>query len=161
MVLCVFSSLSFITNSIAAYLYGEYIYSGLFGGLCITSIMFHGFRWYNSPTHLLTYSPTHLLTYSKIDGLYYAYIIDQLFVYSIAIAGGCLVYKKSKNTEPSIYSVMCSICIVSTFVLTLLLYYYGYIREIFSFDPNPDVSEKWHCMIHWIASLGHHCILLL
>ena len=62
---------------------------------------------------------------------------------------------------PSLYSVVCGICIVSTFVLTLLLYYYGYIREIFSFDPNPDVSEKWHCMIHWIASLGHHCILLL
>ncbi len=157
---CVFSSLSFITNSIAAYLYGEYIYSLLCGSLCLSSVIMHGLRWYTN-VHTISYDDT----YNNQDVfqrlLFWAFIVDKIVLYLVVISGWCLIYKKLDNIKQTIFEVLCCVCIVSTFLFTILLYYYGYIRNIFSFDPNPDIANKWHCMVHWIGSFGHHCILLL
>ena len=67
---CVYSSLVFITNSIAAWLKGEMIYSGCFGGLVVTSIVFHNRR----------------------DSIV-AFWADQVFVVSVTVCGACILYK--------------------------------------------------------------------
>jgi hypothetical protein len=165
---CVFSSLSFITNSIAAYYYGEYIYSVLCGLLCVSSISMHGLRWFTD-NHLVSLDELYNNTNITHRLLYWVYLLDKLFVYFVVFSGGCLAYKRINNLQwgsisgnsANSYSIICIACIASTFLLTLLLYYYGDACKIFVFDPQPDVADKWHCLIHWISSFGHHCILLL
>jgi hypothetical protein len=157
---CVFSSLSFITNSIAGYLYGEYIYSLLWGVLCVTSVITHGLRWH---TNVHTVRPEELCNNPNITHrlLYWAFIVDKIVVYLVFISGWCLIYKKIERIEWSMYAILCCVCIFTTCFLTLFLYYYGYMYEMFSFDTNLDVANKWHCIVHWVGSFGYHCILLL
>ena len=163
---CVFSSLSFTTNCIAAYLYGEYIYSFLWGSLCVTSVVTHGLRRYAN-VHTVSYdTPPPTITHQL---LFWAFMIDKIVLYLVVISGWCLIYKKigniitfdNKSSMDNMYSAFCCLCIVVTFVLTLLLYYYGYVYNMFAFDSDVDVANKWHCMVHWFGSFGHHCILLL
>jgi hypothetical protein len=156
----VFSSLGFITNSIAAYLYGEYIYSTLCGSLCISSIFLHGLRWYTD-THVIHLDELYNNTNITHRLLYLAFIVDKIVLYLVVFSGGYLVYKKMEHIKQTVNNLICCAFILSTFLLTIVLYYYGYAHSIFSFDTNPDVADKWHCVIHWVSSFGHHCILLL
>lgn len=157
---CVFSSLSFITNSIAAYLYGEYIYSGLWGTLCASSVFLHWLRWF---TNVHVIQPDELYNNTNITHrlLYWAFIIDKIVLHLVVFSGGYLVYKKMEHIKQTVNDLICCAFILSTFLLTIVLYYYGYAHSIFSFDTNPDVADKWHCLLHWVSSFGNHCILLL
>jgi hypothetical protein len=157
---CVLSSLSFITNCIAAYLYGEYIYSLLWGSLCVSSVLTHGLRWYTN-VHTISFDETYNNPNITHRLLFWAFMVDKLVLYLVVITGWCLIYKKIDGLKQTMYEVMCGICIVVTFCLTLFLYFYGYVSNMYSFDPALDVANKWHCMVHWIGSFGHHCILLL
>ena len=185
---CVFSSLSFITNCVAAYLYGEYIYSILWGLLCITSVLTHGLRSFTN-VHTVYFEETYNNISMPHRLLFWAFMADKIVLYLVVICGVCLIYDKIQsrkhiwgsinsnvnmnvkstgavdtnitNINEPVFEVICWICIVVTFVLTFVLYCYGYIRSMYSFDPVLDVANKWHCMVHWIGSFGHHCILLL
>lgn len=156
---CILSSAVFITNCIGAYLYGEYIYSTLWGGLWVSSLLFHSLRWYTGVltvdmAQLYSEQWTHLL-------LYTSFFLDKIFLYLVVFSGFCITCKKICDMRYTVQDAICGVFIVSTFLLTIYLYYYGYIRNTFSFHPDHEISEKWHSMVHYIGSFGHHCILLL
>jgi hypothetical protein len=156
---CILSSAVFITNCIGAHLHGEYIYSGLWGGLCMSSLLFHSLRVYTDihfvdATLLQSNEWTHLL-------LYIFFVIDKIILYLVVLSGFCIICKKRIGLRHTVQDVICCFFIGSTFLLTILLYYYGYIRNLFSFHPNREIADKWHSIVHYIGSFGHHCILLL
>jgi hypothetical protein len=169
-----------MTNCIGAYLYGEYIYSGLWGSLCMSSLFLHGTRWYTG-IHLVDDTQIHSDFGNKM--VYFAFLIDKIILYLVVFSGFCLICKKMYT--PSIYDNnpntvsyptyfydidnltthfsewILLFFIITTFLSTIFLYFYGYIRGTFSFHPDHETSDKWHSMIHYISSFGHHCILLL
>jgi hypothetical protein len=128
--LCVYSSLIFLTNVILALYYNHYLYAFLFLCLTITSVFHH--------------------TYNT----FYTSIIDKIFVYSIIFYGGYIFYNKYNDID-----LIKSILIVTTFLLVVFLYAYGYLTADYSFHPSPNVSEMYHSWLHIISSIGHHFII--
>ena len=130
----IYSSLIFITNAIAAYVKGYYVYSFLFCVLTITSVIFHS-------------------TNNK-----YVRVFDQLAVLSIILCGAYILYTKIYNYKWTHTQLL---LIISTFVLCAYLYVYGSIARIYHCSNEFDISQKSHCGIHLIGSLGHHIIIFL
>ena len=126
-----YSSLLFITNSLAALYMGYYTYSLVFFILFTTSIVYR-------------------LSYS-----YTTKMVDILCVYPVVLYGGYMLYNKYKK-----FNTLFTAIIVLTFLTTIYLYQYGYMTESFSFDKDYDVSNRYHALLHFIGSVGHHMIIL-
>ena len=136
--LCVYSSLIFITNIFLALYYNHYFYAFLFLCLTITSVVHH--------------------TYNT----FYTSIIDKIFVYSIIFYGGYIFYNKFKeetDTNTNDTNTIKNVFVVTTFLLVVFLYAYGYLTDDYSFHPSQDVSQMYHSWLHIISSIGHHFII--
>ena len=128
---CFYSSFIFLTNSLFALLKQQYTYSLAFYTLTITSIVFHG--------------------------IYYSFetmIIDKIAVLTIVILGSNYFFSNYNKL-----SIGYLLCIISTFVLVVFLYFYGYLTNQFCYDKNKIIGDLYHSMIHIISSLGHHMII--
>ena len=134
---CVYSSYLFATNTLAALYIHDFVYAFLFCMLTITSIIHHMLQ----------------NTYTSI--------IDRFAVYSVMFYGGYIFYTHLMNNFDSIdiFLIIKYILIVATFLSVVYLYVIGYFTEKFSFDPNNDVSEISHCLLHAYGSIGHHIII--
>jgi len=130
--LLVYSSFIFITNALTAYYKGYYLYSCLFILLTATSIIFH------------------------LYGGLLLIIIDKIPILCIVAYGGNMLYQKLFNMN--IFKI---IFIVTTFLLTIFLYYYGYFTNTFCYHPDKCIRDRYHCLVHCIGSIGHHLIILL
>jgi len=131
--ICCYSSLLFITNVILSYLYKDYIYTFLFIYLTISSVIHHS------------------------NKTLYTYIFDKIAVISVVIYGFIQFRKKINMSKNKIIIVL----IILSFLLTIYLYYYGYISNTLCFDDNNITAEKWHCLLHLISSIGHNLIIIL
>jgi len=126
------SSLLFSTNAITALYAKQYVYSMLFVGLTITSLLFH----YN--TNVCTS------------------ILDKTLILMVVLYGGYILYVKSSNE--------CKIkvgFIILSFLATIILFYYGYCKNQFCYHPDKHIGDRYHCLLHLISSIGHHCITFL
>jgi hypothetical protein len=130
--LLVFSSLIFITNVATTFYKEYYVYSILFLCLTITSVIFH----YNTNI--------------------YTKALDKTFVFAIVFYGGYLFYTKI-TPENQAQSAL----IVTTFLLCIFLYYYGYCMNDLCYHPEKCIGDKYHSVLHFIASVGHHLITFL
>lgn len=127
-----FSSFIFVTNSMTAFYYEYYIYSCLFGILTFTSLLFHSY-------------PT-----------IYTNLLDKLAIVAIVSYGTYMLFHKK-----IIYQKVYFALIVSTFLLCILFFYYGYFTNCFCYHPEKNISNQYHSLLHFISSLGHHGIILL
>lgn len=130
--LLLFSSLIFITNVVSTFYKKYYIYCFLFFCLTITSVIFH----YNTNV--------------------YTNIIDKLFILTIVLCGGYILYNK-RETDNQIQVVF----IVMTFLSVIFLFFYGYCVNNYCYHPDKCVGDNYHCILHLISSLGHHLITFL
>lgn len=132
MSILVWTSLYLITNSISAYYRDYIIYAFLFLLLTITSVINHA-------TH-----------HSLINS------IDKMTVYAVAVYGGYHLYSYGS------WNQLCMILvIISTFLLTLVMYEYGFRHNKYCFDPDPLVSQMYHGYMHIIGCIGHHLVMCL
>jgi len=126
------SSLVFITNVVSTFSQKMYTYSLLFFGLTMTSVAVH----------------YHTTIYTSI--------IDKVFVYAIVFYGGHVLYvKTTPDTQPKVLGI------VITFLLCIILFFYGYLANEYCYHPEKQVSNRYHGLLHVVASLGHHCIVFL
>ena len=130
--LLVFSSLFFLVNVVVAFRYGYYFYSFLFFSLVITSVLFH--------------------TYKNI----YIMVIDKLVIFMIVLYGSYMLYHKFRMDKLGLISL-----IVVTFLLTVFLFYYGYLTESYCYDPDVVIGTYYHCLVHVVGAFGHQMIMLL
>ncbi len=131
---CCYSALLFITNVVVCYYYKYYLYSALFAGLTVSSLIHHSHKTLLS------------------------YWIDKLFVFSVVGYGGYVFYKKfSKN----IINILYSIIAIITFLGTVILYYYGSMKGCFVFAEDMKECDYWHQILHLLSSVGHHSIILM
>ena len=139
---CFYSSFVFLINVIVAFYYKYYLYAFVFMLLIVTSLCHH--------SH-----------YTEVTR-----IIDKIAVYLVVFYGGYLFFSKLRklrnNTEPiSKREWILSLLIVSTFLSTILLYYYGYITSSLCYCDNSSSANYFHSFMHCVGCAGHCCIALL
>lgn len=133
----VFSSFIFLTNAVLAYYYTYNIYSLLFIGLFTTSVINH-------------YYQTVLTN-----------IIDKISVLLVVGYGYNIFIEKSFNNEYTLSYYICIPLVILTFLSTVYLYCYGYICKEFCFCPDILTQQYYHIFMHFMASSGHHIIMLM
>ena len=128
-----YSCALFITNAINALVINNIVYSSLFTGLFITSVVMRMYR------------------------NIYTMILDKIIIGLVVLYGGKLFLDKL-NTDGIFKNLLLNVLILLTFLLTIFLYSYGYIVGSYCFGENGDT---WHGLMHCISSVGHHLILFL
>jgi hypothetical protein len=128
------SSFIFLTNAIHFYICNDFYYALLFFLLFITSFTYR------------IYQNNYLL------------ILDKFAIFSIILYGCMIFYNKCKDDN--------SICIkksliITTFILTIYIYCYGYIHKKYCFSKNKNKGEVYYSLLHCISSIGHHLIMML
>jgi len=136
--LLVFSSFVFLTNVLTAIYKTSYIYSFLFLFLTTTSVLFH----YNN---------------TNVEGFF----LDQIAIYCVVIYGFFLLYTKMIKTKWNFVKCGIILFIFITFILSLYLFYYGLFTQSLCYDKNKYISNMFHCLLHFISSLGNHLLIFL
>jgi hypothetical protein len=129
----VFTSCFFLINTIICYYYEYYLYSALFFMLFLSSIIHH--TYYTD----------------------YTYIFDKISIIMVVFYGGYIFFEKMAKLPISISSII----VVTTFLSTIVLYYFGYISNQFCFDCYQDVADIYHGLMHLLSCIGHICIVVL
>lgn len=138
-----YSSFLFIINVLVALYYGYHLYAGLFFALLITSLLQH------SHYNLLTT------------------ILDKIVIFLIVFYGGYVFYNKiSNNLSSKIVDInakqyFLSYFIVTTLILTIILYCYGYLNNCFCYCNDQIEAYVFHSFMHFVGSFGHCCIMFL
>lgn len=127
-----YSFLFFTTNSITAFLNKYYLYSFLFCILTTTSLIVH----------------------SK-DNIYTIFI-DKISILSIVLYGLYMFYNKININQ----FVNCSIIII-LFLFCIYIYIYGFFVKKYCFCNQKSITEKYHFVLHFISSIGHHFIIYI
>ena len=125
-----YSSFLFLSNAATTFYKKYFVYSFMFLCLTLTSLVFH-----SDPTPL------------KMR-------VDQCVVAAVLIYGGWLFYKKLPANPIWVAAVL------FTFMLAVYLYTYGFYTQQYCFHPDKMVGNRYHCLVHVIASLGHNLIIL-
>lgn len=134
---CFYSSFVFLMNSGLAGIHKYYTYSFLFASLFITSIIFH------SITN------------------YYTLVFDKIGVFLIMICGGYLFIQKCIYCNDCFYKLMNILLITSTFLITIYLYYYGYLYNKYCYHPDTITANLYHSFLHLISFVGHALIITM
>jgi hypothetical protein len=128
----ILSSLLFLTNTILAYINEYYVYALFFLFLTITSLVH---RLYTSN---------------------YTFIIDKIAIAMVVSYGGYVLYQNTNNISRTYL-----VAVISTFIATILLYYYGYINKCFCFDQDNCIAENYMALLHIFSSIGHNMIIAI
>jgi len=134
----VYTGLFFTTNFITARLYGYITYSVWFYVLTATTILFHGLF----PASLMMNA------------------VDKIPIVGIVTTGGYLFVQKTREME--FYDkIQYKIGAVASFLLVLYLFYGGYLQTAYCFDPDEQIANTYHFLIHLVSSIGHHMIIVM
>lgn len=80
--------------------------------------------------------------------------VDKICVYAVVLYGLYVFINKK-------YSIGYQVIILMLFISTVVLYNIGKYTCTMCFDPDDDVKYFYHVLMHILASLGHHLIILL
>ena len=133
----VFSSFIFLTNAILAYYYEYTMYLLIFLLLFTTSVIHHYYQTFTTN------------------------IIDKLSVLLVVSYGFYIFVNKCCNKTFVIKDYICAVSVIFLFLLTIYLYCYGYICKEFCFCQETIAQEYYHAFLHFMASLGHHIIIIM
>ena len=79
--------------------------------------------------------------------------VDQCFVAAVVLCGGWVFYNKLPG------NIYAAAAVVAAFLLTGFLYTYGLYAQDYCFHPKH--GDLFHCLLHLIASFGHHLIAFM
>ena len=132
---CFTTSYLFFINSILFYSKSLYVYSFLFKGLMMTSLLFHSDRNHYNGGHRL---------YEWLD-----------FIMIVSVVTYSVYYLYNKQT----YDLLLMTGVLLCFISVLYIYYYGRIIGRYCGDPTPYVCELYQAIVHIITFVGHIFIL--
>jgi hypothetical protein len=150
----VYSSLLFFVNYLHAF-YNEYnIYALLFLGLTISSVLHHSYYIREKEKEEKEKEELSIPMYNKTIK-----IIDKILCYLIIFYGGYMLTTKMQSLlEVTPEKKGLILIILSTFFATIFLFCSP---NKYSFSIVPEEALLWHAFLHFIASVGHHCIIFL
>jgi hypothetical protein len=133
---CFYSSLIFLVNSIVAFSFGYMLYSIIFFILVITSLIVH------STCNV------------------YTNITDKIVIVMVVFYGGYLFYTKCLRPidyKQAVYIIF----IISTFLITIYLYIFGYLKNKYCFCEDKQIANIYHSLMHFVSSFGHILVILM
>ena len=130
--LLIFTSFIFLTNMFTACICQHYVYSFLFALLTVTSVVYHMTR------------------------NIYTNILDKIGIFLIVFYGTYNLHKKTHA-----YKFVFVSLVVFLFLVTNMLYIYGYFTKQFCFHRKLFIGNKYHSLVHCISSLAHHLIIFM
>ena len=141
---CVYTSMLFIIVAIIAFRNNYNIYGLLWIQLCITSILYHGKIYTKSNKEFITY-------------------YDRLSAYLVVLYGGYLLFDKiyDHKFEWNLQTQIITAIIIISFLLTIILYHYGFQTSSYCFDDNKNIANIYHIIMHLLSIIGHILIILL
>lgn len=128
----ILSSLLFLTNSSFAFFKKNYLYATGFLFLTITSLLF---RLYANE---------------------YTLLIDKTAILAVVLYGAYIFLKNLGNVSKLLLTA-----IASTFIATIILYYYGYTANRFCFDQDIYIAENYTALLYILSSIGHNMLIML
>jgi uncharacterized membrane protein YccC len=128
----VISSLFFATNMLTALYKKYYAYAALFAILTFTSLNYHS-------------------QYSTSNRR-----IDQTIVFFVVLYGLYVMLHK-----PSIMNSRVIFVIMASLLLMVYVYFYGHLVNRFCGDPDTNIGNKYHFLLHLVSSVVCHTIVLL
>jgi hypothetical protein len=153
----VYSSLLFFVNYLNAF-YNEYnIYALLFLGLTISSVLHH-LSFKEAEVEVEVELKKEISIPNKAIE-----IIDKILCYLIIFYGGYMLATKmqtliEENETVTLKKIGLILIILGTFFATIFLFCSP---DKYSFCTDPEEALCWHAFLHFIASIGHHCIIFL
>jgi hypothetical protein len=130
--LLIFTSFIFLTNVLSAGICQHYLYSFLFALLTLTSVVYH---WTRN---------------------IYTNILDKIGIFLVVFYGTYNLHKKTHA-----YKFVFVTLVVFLFLVTNMLYIYGYFTKQFCFHRKLCIGNKYHSLVHCISSLAHHLIIFM
>ena len=91
----------------------------------------------------------------------YTLLLDKVSILGIVCYGGYLFYNSLTPITSNLNDKIMPVLIILTFLLTIYLYYYGYMYNKYCYDEDKDIANLYHSLLHIISSVGHHLILHL
>ena len=134
---CFYSSFVFLMNSGLAFIHRYYFYSMLFLILFATSLIVHS----NTNNYTL--------------------FIDKISIFAIVFYGGVMFAAKSIQCNTRFCSLYRIIIIITTFLLTIYLYYYGFLQKKYCYNPDEIIANLYHSLLHLISFIGHSLIITM
>jgi len=125
------SSLFFITTAYHAFSKNAYVYSTVFLFLLYTSLCWH-------------------LSDKKEFVMNHLYWLDQLALLLVFLVGLWYVLYSS---------ILIQLLAVLSISIVLFLFYGGQLLNRYCYDPDKETAIFYHCFMHIIGALGHHCIM--
>jgi hypothetical protein len=113
---------------------GSGLYSALF--LCLTA--------------------TSIAVHSKYTA--FTYVLDKVSIAAVVVYGGSILWKKIEDVDVNWNLVRLS---VLSFLVCTYVYCYGYLTGLYCFDPDRKTANKYHALMHYTSSIGHHCVAFL
>jgi hypothetical protein len=129
------TSLLFLTNVCSALYKEYYLYAFLFFCLTMTSLLVHH-----------DYNHTYYIEFNRID---------RVFVGSVILYGGYLLYTKMDE------SILITLFVISLFFGCIYLYIYGFCIQNYCFHPDELLAKNYHALLHLFVIVGHHFIIFL
>jgi hypothetical protein len=134
---CFYSSFVFLMNSGLAGIHKYYTYSFLFALLFVTSLIVH----------------------SNVN--IYTIALDKISIFAIVCYGGYLFMKKCIYCNDCFYKLTNIVLIPCTFLLTIYLYYYGFLHNEYCYHPDEPIANLYHSFLHLISFVGHALIITM
>jgi len=87
-------------------------------------------------------------------------VVDKIPIVGIVTTGGSMFVQKTREME--LYDKMYyKIGAVTSFLLVLYLFYGGYLQTAYCFDPDEQIANTYHFLLHVVSCIGHHMIIMM
>lgn len=89
--------------------------------------------------------------------------LDRIAIALVVVYGGYLFWTKmmKKPDTRLVTDFVIPFIIIATFLATIYLYCYGYLKKQFCFCEDFNSACLWHSLLHCCGAFGHICIVLL
>lgn len=174
----VYSSVLFFTNYLHALTQEYSFYAILFLGLTVSSVLQHSNNFANisisesnetketketKETNETNETKESKETKESNESKSIIKLVDKVFCYSVIFYGGYMLVTKLQKIcldEQQITreKIILLIIIFSTFLAVIFLFHS---EKKYSFSENLHEAYYWHAFLHFISSVGHHCIIFL
>ena len=87
----------------------------------------------------------------------YTNILDKISIISIIYYGLDTTYDKCIERN-NLITLLCAISIFLFNMITIYLFYGGYIYNRYCYDEDNNIARKWHILLHIITCISHHMV---
>lgn len=127
---CLLSSVLFLTNAAVCFAVNDAFYGKSFLALFCSTLAFHAYPCLGTA------------------------LLDQCCVAHLILVGGSRANAVATSHPLHIGVAICC------FLGTSYLFVYGFFSEQFCYHPQKQQQYYWHSVLHLLASVGHHAIVL-